>query len=109
MESSFVCAMSKETGHTALSRTNPSRRSSHLFNAARIWEAARATSAASSFFDSIKIGRFGEEFVDGATGFDNPVQYLWNEANLSGLTSLFRKQHPLARVYRDGRALSDAF
>ncbi|KAH8701243.1 hypothetical protein GQ44DRAFT_832012 [Phaeosphaeriaceae sp. PMI808] len=33
-----------------------------------IWEACRATSAATSFFDPIAVGRFGEEFVDGATG-----------------------------------------
>jgi predicted acylesterase/phospholipase RssA len=48
----------------------------------KIWEAARATSAASSFFDPIRIniGGVGEEFVDGATGANNPVQELWNEA-----------------------------
>jgi predicted acylesterase/phospholipase RssA len=48
----------------------------------KIWEAARATSAASSFFDPIyiSIGAVGEEFVDGATGANNPVQELWNEA-----------------------------
>jgi predicted acylesterase/phospholipase RssA len=48
----------------------------------KIWEAARATSAASSFFDPIRIniGKIGEEFVDGATGANNPIQELWNEA-----------------------------
>jgi predicted acylesterase/phospholipase RssA len=48
----------------------------------KIWEAARATSAASSFFDPIRIniGNVGEEFVDGATGANNPIQELWNEA-----------------------------
>lgn len=48
----------------------------------KIWEAARATSAASSFFDPIRIniGQVGEEFVDGATGANNPIQELWNEA-----------------------------
>ena len=48
----------------------------------KIWEAARATSAASSFFDPIRIsiGAVGEEFVDGATGANNPIQELWNEA-----------------------------
>ena len=51
-----------------------------MFNRTRIWEAARATSAASSFFDPIKIGPYNEEFVDGATGANNPVQELWNEA-----------------------------
>ena len=78
--SSFVCATSKETADTVHFRTYPSRGSSHMFHATRIWEAARATSAASSFFDPIKIGPYNEEFVDGATGANNPVQELWNEA-----------------------------
>jgi hypothetical protein len=45
-----------------------------------IWEAARATSAASTFFDPIKIGDLGEEFIDGGTGFNNPVDEVLNEA-----------------------------
>jgi predicted acylesterase/phospholipase RssA len=47
-----------------------------------MWEACRATSAASSFFDPIAIGRYNEEFVDGATGANNPVGEVWNEAQL---------------------------
>jgi predicted acylesterase/phospholipase RssA len=49
----------------------------------RIWEACRATSAATSFFDPIAVGRFGEEFVDGATGANNPVRELWDQAQLA--------------------------
>jgi predicted acylesterase/phospholipase RssA len=48
----------------------------------KIWEACRATSAASSFFDPIAVGRFGEEFVDGATGANNPVRDMWDQAQL---------------------------
>jgi predicted acylesterase/phospholipase RssA len=51
-------------------------------NSAKIWEACRATSAASSFFDPIAIGRFREEFVDGATGANNPVREVWDQAQL---------------------------
>jgi hypothetical protein len=51
-----------------------------LLNVTTIWEATRATSAASTFFDPITIGPFGEEFVDGATGANNPIRELWNEA-----------------------------
>jgi predicted acylesterase/phospholipase RssA len=58
----------------------PSRGSSDLLRTTKIWEVARATSAASSFFDPIKIGKFGEEFVDGATGANNPVRAMWSEA-----------------------------
>ena len=76
----FVCAMSKETADTVLFTSYPSRGSSDMYNKTQIWEAARATSAASSFFDPIKIGLFEEEFVDGAVGVNNPVAQLWNEA-----------------------------
>lgn len=43
-----------------------------------IWEAARATSAAATFFDPIRIGR--QEYVDGATGANNPVEIVFEEA-----------------------------
>jgi len=45
-----------------------------------IWEAGRATSAASSFFDPIAIGPFGEQFIDGAMGRNNPVYEVLSEA-----------------------------
>lgn len=57
-----------------------SRGSSDFLQKTKIWEAARATSAAPSFFGSIKIGDFGEEFVDGGTGANNPVRIIWIEA-----------------------------
>jgi len=53
---------------------------SDLLNVTKIWEAGRATSAASTFFDPIKIGPYDEEFVDGATGSNNPARELWAEA-----------------------------
>ncbi|KAJ9654414.1 hypothetical protein H2201_009005 [Coniosporium apollinis] len=37
-------------------------------------------SSAPSFFGPIAIGRYGEEFVDGATGANDPVRELWNQA-----------------------------
>ena len=43
-----------------------------------IWQAARATSAAATFFDPIQIGR--QTFVDGATGLNNPVEQVLEEA-----------------------------
>ncbi|KAF9766560.1 hypothetical protein IL306_001014 [Fusarium sp. DS 682] len=46
----------------------------------KIWEAARATSAATLFFDPITIGRFGQTFVDGAGGYNNPVEAIYDEA-----------------------------
>jgi predicted acylesterase/phospholipase RssA len=58
------------------------RGNNDLLNSATIWEACRATSAASTFFDPIAVGRFGEEFVDGATGANNPVREIWDQAQL---------------------------
>ena len=77
----FVCATSKETSETVcLTSYKTPRGNNDLLNSATIWEVCRATSAASSFFDPIAIGRYGEEYVDGGTGANNPVWELWNEA-----------------------------
>jgi predicted acylesterase/phospholipase RssA len=79
----FVCATSKQTSETVcLTSYKSSRGNSDLLNSVKIWEACRATSAASSFFDPISIGRYKEEFVDGATGANNPVWEIWNQAQL---------------------------
>jgi predicted acylesterase/phospholipase RssA len=76
-----VCATSKETGDTVrLTSYRSPRGRERLLRTTKIWEAARATSAASSFFDPITIGDFEESFVDGATGANNPVYELWVEA-----------------------------
>jgi predicted acylesterase/phospholipase RssA len=52
----------------------------HLANSAKVWEACRATLAATSFFDPIAIGPYEEEFVDGALGANNPVYAVWSQA-----------------------------
>jgi hypothetical protein len=81
VERRFVCATSKETGDTVrLTCYRSPRGREQLLRTTKIWEAGRATSAASSFFDPITIGDFGEGFVDGATGANNPVYEVWNEA-----------------------------
>jgi predicted acylesterase/phospholipase RssA len=46
----------------------------------RIWEAARATSAASTFFDPITIGPRRQTYVDGALGYNNPIRLLDRES-----------------------------
>ncbi|PMD65959.1 FabD/lysophospholipase-like protein [Hyaloscypha bicolor E] len=81
--SRFVCATSKETSETVyLTSYKSPRGGSDLLNSVKIWEACRATSAASSFFDPIAVGRYREEFVDGATGANNPIWEVWNQAQL---------------------------
>jgi predicted acylesterase/phospholipase RssA len=49
-----------------------------------IWEAARATTAAPTFFKGIEIGGPGskERFVDGAFGRNNPIGQVFEEAEL---------------------------
>ncbi|EMD96375.1 hypothetical protein COCHEDRAFT_1167485 [Bipolaris maydis C5] len=76
----FVCATSKETSETVCLTSYRTPRGIHNVT---IWEACRATSAATSFFDPIAIGRFGEQFVDGAIGANNPVRELWDQAQLA--------------------------
>lgn len=46
--------------------------------AVRIREAARATSATSTFFNPIESG--DEGFVDGGSGANNLVYHMWTEA-----------------------------
>ncbi|KAH7372236.1 hypothetical protein BKA66DRAFT_423213 [Pyrenochaeta sp. MPI-SDFR-AT-0127] len=79
----FVCATSKETSKTVcLTSYRTPRGNNDLLNSTKIWEACRATSAASSFFDPIAVGRYKEEFIDGATGANNPVRDVWDQAQL---------------------------
>lgn len=50
------------------------------FQDCTIWELALATSAATTFFKSVSIGRDGIEFVDAALGFNNPSEVIIQEA-----------------------------
>ncbi|KAK3316581.1 acyl transferase/acyl hydrolase/lysophospholipase, partial [Apodospora peruviana] len=66
-----------------------------------IWEVARATSAATTFFKHIRTGRDGIEFVDAGFGYNNPCEVLVEEAQrqFSGRRSL--------RVLSIGTGLGD--
>ncbi|KAK0744059.1 acyl transferase/acyl hydrolase/lysophospholipase [Schizothecium vesticola] len=84
----FVCATEYETADIHIF-SNYNRRGSafdDIYEGALIWEACRATSAASTFFDPVtigadpKVGRVGMVFLDGATKANNPVTKLWEEA-----------------------------
>jgi predicted acylesterase/phospholipase RssA len=77
--SRFVCVTRSVTVGTTLLSSYHSRRYPPDPKI-RVWEAALATCAASSFFDPISIGRHKIEYVDGATGANNPVRYIWREA-----------------------------
>jgi len=79
----FVCAMpAKAVGEPWRLRSFYSehcRFDSHL----KIWEAARATTAATSFFKPAPLPLMTggtEDFIDAAIGCNNPVEYLIKEA-----------------------------
>jgi predicted acylesterase/phospholipase RssA len=79
---SFVCATSQQTGQVLCLRSYRSQRdgNSRLTDTIKIWQACRATSAATTFFEPITIGPYDQTFVDGALGDNNPVSKLWSEA-----------------------------
>ena len=84
MGKTFVCAM------PAVSMAYPRRFRTYRarkFRSANcaIWEAARATTAAPTFFKRIYIGEPGqikEEFIDPGLGCNNPVTEVMDEARL---------------------------
>jgi hypothetical protein len=49
-------------------------------NGCKIWEVARATSAATTFFKPIRVGEDGIEFIDAGFGYNNPCEELVAEA-----------------------------
>lgn len=89
----FVCAVpANNMAYPRRFRTYPVRT---LASAnCRIWEAARATSAAPTFFKRIAIGEEGqakEEFIDGGLGCNNPaIQVLEEARNIFGNNRLVR-------------------
>ncbi|KAI1735270.1 FabD/lysophospholipase-like protein [Xylaria scruposa] len=50
------------------------------FEDCTIAQVVRATSAATTFFPSIKLGRLGMEFIDAGLGYNNPCEILESEA-----------------------------
>ena len=61
----FVCATRAENSAPAVLRSYESSRNDPFYDICQIWEAVRATSAASTFFEPIQIGPNDETFVDG--------------------------------------------
>lgn len=72
----FVCAVAKETLHITRLRSYDSPE--EIAPSPTICEAALATSAATGFFDPVRLG--DREFVDGAFGANNPVEEMEEEA-----------------------------
>jgi predicted acylesterase/phospholipase RssA len=76
----FVCSFEKAFNMPTLFRTyvTEATKKAAIAQDCSIWEAARATSAAATFFDPMTIGH--QSYVDGATGFNNPVEIVLEEA-----------------------------
>lgn len=53
---------------------------SSLLKDCTIWEVARASSAAPTFFEPIKLGGGGAEYIDAGFGYNNPCDKLITEA-----------------------------
>ena len=77
---SFVCATQVADSALAVLRSYDTKWSDALSEKCLVWEACRATSAATTLFDPIKIGAYGQNFADGGLLYNNPVQILKQEA-----------------------------
>ena len=74
----FVCAsLETETGYEAIRLRSYSHPEAEYPNC-KIWEAARATSAAPFYFPMAKIE--GDDFIDGGLVYNNPAMQVWVEA-----------------------------
>jgi predicted acylesterase/phospholipase RssA len=69
-----VCAVRAENAAPVLIRSYRRRAIDNLYDHIKIWEAARATSAASTFFEPITIGKKGQKFIDGGLKYNNPIE-----------------------------------
>ncbi|EAQ92676.1 hypothetical protein CHGG_00911 [Chaetomium globosum CBS 148.51] len=79
----FVCVMPAEKiGEPRRLRSFSTHDTDRDGFTVKIWEAARATTAASVYFKpmTVKVGPSAEEFIDAAIGCNNPVIYLLQEA-----------------------------
>ena len=76
---SFVCAMNAHNMNANMPTLFRTYESHETHLECKIWEAARATSAAPTFFKRIEIGR-AQPFIDGGLGCNNPSRVVLNEA-----------------------------
>ncbi|KAF3317983.1 hypothetical protein TWF173_009804 [Orbilia oligospora] len=79
----FVCAIKGEDKMPVFLRSYDNEKQSDHYSAdIKIWEACRATSAATTFFDRFERTSQGvrQTFVDGAFAYNNPVSRVYQEA-----------------------------
>ncbi|EFQ32119.1 patatin-like phospholipase [Colletotrichum graminicola] len=76
----FVTAVNMEKGNVqppVLLRSYENPREKSELPEIKIWQAARATSAAPTYFEPLTVD--GYKFVDGGLQANNPLGWLWNE------------------------------
>jgi len=78
---SFVCARNAFNLNANIPALFRSYQSQETHSGCKIWEAARATSAAPSFFKYIEIGN-KQPFIDGGLGCNNPSKLVLKEAQV---------------------------
>ena len=76
----FVCATRMHTTSSILLRTYTPRDPGQANHSVKIWQAARATSAAPPIFDPITIEDCGLTLLDGAFRLNNPINETLSEA-----------------------------
>ncbi|KAI4194978.1 MAG: hypothetical protein LQ350_007464 [Teloschistes chrysophthalmus] len=94
----FVCAYESKAlgGSPMLLRTYPTGSAPV---SCTIWEAARATSAAPTFFPPIRFGsQMGGDFIDGGVGCNNPTKVLVKEAKFYYLMKNYTGTQPTCLV-----------
>ncbi|KDR66773.1 hypothetical protein GALMADRAFT_80462, partial [Galerina marginata CBS 339.88] len=75
----FVCAMNAHNMNGNIPVLFRTYKSHKVHLNCKIWEAARATSAAPTFFKRVEIGR-NQPFIDGGLGRNNPSRVVLEEA-----------------------------
>ncbi|KAK0620069.1 acyl transferase/acyl hydrolase/lysophospholipase [Immersiella caudata] len=76
----FVCATRMHTTSSILLRTYTPRDPGQANHSVKVWQAARATSAAPPLFDPITIEDCGLTLLDGAFRLNNPINETLSEA-----------------------------
>ncbi|KAJ7143453.1 hypothetical protein C8R46DRAFT_1360542 [Mycena filopes] len=77
----FVCARRVHAIDYGIAELFRSYQSTNPAVACTVWQAARATSAAPTFFKRVAIGPVQEQFIDGGMGVNNPAKQVLAEAD----------------------------
>lgn len=91
----FVCATrAASSAPTVMRSYEPENSNDTLLGVCKVWEAARATCAVSTFFDPVAIGPYKEAFVSGALRRNNPIR----EANKESLNMWPGKERVIVSI-----------